>query len=45
MPLLVWLAAAWLALIVLGWSWLVTAARADRYEARRARGKGPADPG
>jgi hypothetical protein len=45
MPLLVLLAGAWLALIILGWSWLVTAARADRCEARRARDEGSADPG
>ena len=45
MPLLIWLAVAWLAMIVLGWSWLVTAARADRCQARNARGEGPPDPG
>jgi hypothetical protein len=38
MQTLVWLAVGWLALLVLGWSWLVTAARADRREARRGRG-------
>jgi hypothetical protein len=35
--MLVWAAIAWLAVLVLGWSWLVTAARADRQQARRRR--------
>jgi hypothetical protein len=40
MTVLVWLAAAWLALLILGWSWLVTAARADRRAARQRRAPG-----
>ena len=40
MWIFVWLAVAWLALLVLGWSWLVTAARADRREARHTRAPG-----
>src|SRR4051794_41570436 len=38
MSVLAWLAATWLALLVLGWSWLVAAARADRRAARHPRG-------
>jgi hypothetical protein len=38
MSIFVWLAAGWLAVVVLGWSWLASAARADRaHEQRRAR--------
>ena len=38
MSMFVWLAAGWLAVIVLGWSWLASAARADRArEQGRAR--------
>jgi hypothetical protein len=37
MSVLVWLAATWLALLILGWSWLVAAARADRRAARHRR--------
>ena len=37
MSIFVWLAAGWLAVVVLGWSWLASAARADRaHERRRA---------
>jgi hypothetical protein len=35
MSMFVWLAAAWLVVAVLGWSWLVSAARADRAHAQR----------
>jgi hypothetical protein len=35
MSMLVWLAAAWLAVAVVGWSWLASAARADRAHAQR----------
>ncbi|HYH89319.1 MAG TPA: hypothetical protein VEX67_08795 [Solirubrobacteraceae bacterium] len=35
MTMLIWVAAAWLALAVLGWSWLATAARADRAQLQR----------
>jgi hypothetical protein len=35
MSIFVWLAAGWLAVVVLGWSWLASAARADRAHERR----------
>ena len=35
MSMFVWLAAGWLAVAVLGWSWLASAARADRAHAQR----------
>jgi hypothetical protein len=35
MSFIVWLAAGWLAIAVLGWSWLASAARADRAQAQR----------
>jgi hypothetical protein len=35
MSIFVVLALAWLALAVLGWSWLAAAARGDRAQARR----------
>jgi hypothetical protein len=35
MSLILILALGWLALAVLGWSWLAAAARADRMHARR----------
>jgi hypothetical protein len=38
MSIFVWLAAGWLFVVVLGWSWLASAARADRaHEQRRAQ--------
>jgi hypothetical protein len=35
MSMLVWVAVGWLALAVLGWSWLAAAARADRAHMQR----------
>jgi hypothetical protein len=35
MSMFVWLAVGWLVLAVLGWSWLASAARADRAQAQR----------